>query len=335
MDGHDSAELLSCCQYNNNKHNGKTKMKFITAMLSGLTFLLTGVTAAAETSLLFIGNSFTFGYGSAAMYYRPESVTDLNNLGIGGVPALFKSFTDQAGLDYDVYLETQPGAGLDYHLENKLGVIGRRSWDAAVMHGFSTLDSANPGDPKTLVDTASDMAQFLAGLNSDVEVFLTATWSRADLIYQADRPWTGTAINQMALDVRAGYDKAAANSNPIKSVNAVGEAWTEAITLGVADPNPYDGIETGKIDLWTWDHYHASSFGYYLEALVVFGNVTGLDPRSLGDNECSGYELGMSRSEVHGLQQAAFNQLAKEDRVQAAPLILPKPVSPQRCGAAR
>lgn len=309
-------------------------MKLVTA-LSGLTLLLTGVTATADTSLLFIGNSFTFGYGSAAMHYRSESVTDLNNLGIGGVPALFKSFADQAGLDYDVYLETQPGAGLDYHLENKLSVIGRRPWDAAVMHGFSTLDSANPGDPETLVDTANRMAGFLADLNSEVEVFLTATWSRADLIYQADRPWTGTAIQQMALDVRAGYDKAAASSNAIKSVNAVGEAWTEAMELGLADPNPYDGIEAGKIDLWTWDHYHASSYGYYLEALVVFGNVTGLDPRSLGENECSGYELGMSRSEVQGLQQAAFNQLAKEDRVQAAPLVLPKPVSPQRCGAAR
>lgn len=309
-------------------------MKLVTA-LSGLTLLLTGVIATADTSLLFIGNSFTFGYGSAAMHYRSESVTDLNNLGIGGVPALFKSFADQAGLDYDVYLETQPGAGLDYHLENKLSVIGRRPWDSAVMHGFSTLDSANPGDPETLVDTANRMAGFLADLNSEVEVFLTATWSRADLIYQADRPWTGTAIQQMALDVRAGYDKAAASSNAIKSVNAVGEAWTEAMELGLADPNPYDGIEAGKIDLWTWDHYHASSYGYYLEALVVFGNVTGLDPRSLGENECSGYELGMSRSEVQGLQQAAFNQLAKEDRVQAAPLVLPKPVSPQRCGAAR
>lgn len=105
--------------------------------------------------------------------------------------------------------------------------------------------------------------------------------------------------------------------------------------LGVADSNPYDGIDAGKVDLWTWDHYHASNFGYYLEALVVFGNVTELDPRSLGENECSGYELGMSRSEIKGLQLAAFNQLAKEGRVEPAPLVLPSPVAPQRCGPAR
>ena len=93
---------------------------------------------------MFIGNSFTYAYGSAAKFYRADSVTDLNNEGIGGVPALFKSFADQAGLDYDVYLETRGGSGLDFHLENKLGVIGRRPWDRVVMHGFSTLDSSNP-----------------------------------------------------------------------------------------------------------------------------------------------------------------------------------------------
>ena len=30
---------------------------------------------------------------------------------------------------------------------------------------------------------------------------------------------------------------------------------------GVADPNPYDGIEAGKVNLWTHDHYHASTHG--------------------------------------------------------------------------
>ena len=100
---------------------------------------------------------------------------------------------------------------------------------------------------------------------------------------------------------------------------------------GIADPNPYDGIDLDKIDLWTYDHYHASDYGYYLEALVVFGNVTGLDPRSLGENECSGYELGMSRLQVKALQQAAYEQLASEGRVEAAPLELPRPVAPQRC----
>jgi hypothetical protein len=310
-------------------------MKTLFTLFTAVVVTCSSLAASAETSLLFIGNSFTYAYGSAAKFYRADSVTDLNNEGIGGVPALFKSFADQAGLDYDVYLETRGGSGLDFHLENKLGVIGRRPWDRVVMHGFSTLDSSNPNDPAVLIDTTAQMSDFLQGLNPDVEVFLTATWSRADLVYRSDSPWNGTPIEQMAIDVRAGYDAAAAGADAVKSVNGVGQAWTRAMESGIADPNPYDGIDTDLMDLWTWDHYHASDYGYYLEALVVFGNLTGLDPRSLGENECSGFELGMSRAQVKGLQQAAYDQLASEERVTAAPLILPRPVQAERCVAAR
>lgn len=310
-------------------------MKHSITLLTTLAVAFASFTAAADTSALFIGNSFTYGYGSSAKFYRADSVTDLNNEGIGGVPALFKSFTDQAGLDYDVYLETRGGSGLDFHFENKLGVIGRRQWDQVVMHGYSTLDGNNPGDPKVLIDTTAQMAGFLEGLNSEVEVYLTATWSRADRVYRSDSPWRGTPIEKMALDVRAGYDQAAEGATAVKGVNGVGEAWTIAMEMGIADTNPYDGIDVDKFDLWTFDHYHASSFGYYLEALVVFGNLTGLDPRSLGENECSAFELGMSRVQVQGLQQAAYDQLASEGKVMPSPLVLPQPVSPERCVAAR
>jgi len=301
------------------------------AILSLLLFLLTAQ-ASADTSVLFIGNSFTFGWGSAVRHYRADSVTDLNNEGIGGVPALVKSFADQAGLEYDVYLETRGGAGIDFHLENKLGVIGRRPWDQVVMHGYSTLDAQAPGNPEKLVSTVGAMSEFLRAKNPDVEVYLTATWSRADQVYVQDRPWTNQPIEKMALDVRAGYDLAAAAPGVV-AVNGVGEAWTRAMELGIADPNPYDGIEVGKVDLWTYDHYHASSYGYYLEALVVFGNLTGLDPRSLGENECSGYELGMSSNQVGMLQQAAYDQLARDGRVTANPLELPGRTSAQYCSA--
>ena len=305
-------------------------MRITSTTLTSLLLAFGASGAVAEQSVLFIGNSFTYGYGSAARYYRADTVTDLNNEGIGGVPALFKSFADQAGLDYEVALETRGGSGIDFHLAEKLGVIGRRPWDKVVMHGYSTLDSAQPGNPATLIETAGQMADFLHTLNPEVEVYLTATWSRADQVYVEDRPWSGKPIEQMAMDIRAGYDQAA-SAAAIKSVNPVGQAWTRAMTNGIADANPYDGIEAGKVNLWTYDNYHASDYGYYLEALVVFGNITGKDPRSLGDNECSAYELGMSRQQVSALQQAAFEQLASEGKVTASPLVLPRPVQPERC----
>ena len=88
-------------------------------------------------------------------------------------------------------------------------------------------------------------------------------------------------------------------------MHAVGEAFNCAITAGLADPNPYDGIGPGQIDLWSWDHYHASAAGYYLEALVVFADVTGKDPRTLGTQEIAATELGIAPTDAMRLQQIA------------------------------
>jgi hypothetical protein len=304
-------------------------MRTITAAVALFALTLTGISAAGR-SVLFVGNSFLFGSGSAVRFYRAETVTDLNNEGIGGVPALFKSFTQQAGLEYDVSLETRGGSGLDFHLANKLGVIGVKPYDAVVMHGFSLLDADKPRDPAKLVATSRQMAEFLRGKNPKVDIFLISTWARADNVYTPKGAWTGQSIEVMTKDVRAAYDQAAANAS-IKTVIPVGESWLRAMQTGVADANPYDGIEAGKLNLWTYDSYHASTHGYYLQALVVFGALTGRDPRSLGDTECSAYELGMSRAEVRSLQQVAFDQLGAA--VTAAPKAAPegKPVPAQRC----
>jgi hypothetical protein len=285
----------------------------------------------AGTAVLFIGNSFTFGAGSPVQSYRPDSVTDLNHEGIGGVPALFKSFTRQAGLDYDVFLETHPGIGLDYHLQNKADVLGSRPWDEVVMHGQSTLDFDKPGDPAKLIATARQMAEFLIARNPKVRIHLTSTWSRADQTYVAGGRWYGQPIEAMARDLRAAYDQAAATSPAIKSVIPVGEAWTRAIRAGIADPNPYDGITPGQIDLWTRDHYHASTQGYYLEALMVFGDLTGRDPRSLGEQECSAFELDVPPAQVKALQQVAFDQLAAAKKIAPNPRATKAGSSPARC----
>jgi hypothetical protein len=308
-------------------------MKSTATLLLGAFLVLSATKVTAATSVLFIGNSFTFGAGSPVRVYRAETVTDLNNEGIGGVPALFKSFTVQAGLDYDVALETRGGSGIEFHLQNKLGVIGKRPWDNVVMQGQSTLDFDKPGDPAKLIATTRQMAEFLRERNPEVDIYLMATWSRADQTYPEKGAWYGKPIEAMAQDVRAAYDKAAAGAPGVKAVIPVGEAWTRAMQAGIADPNPYDGVAADKVNLWTYDHYHASAYGYYLEALVIFGSLTGRDPRSLGANECSAYELGLPPVTVKALQQIAFEQLG--NAVTAHPLLLPNPVNPERCVPAR
>src|SRR5687768_15243305 len=218
-------------------------MKCGLILLAAVTLATNFVVAQSPTSVLFVGNSFTFAAGSPVRFYRADTVTDLNDEGIGGVPALFKSFTQQAGLSYEVFLETRGGSGLDFHLANKADVIGKRGWDVVVMHGYSTLDAEKPRDPAKLVATSKQMAELLRSRNPNVVLHLMATWSRADQTYLATGAWAGQPIEAMARDVRAAYDKAAAGASGVKSVIPVGEAWTRAIQTGVADPNPYDGIE--------------------------------------------------------------------------------------------
>src|SRR5688572_7639658 len=226
-----------------------TNKRLAAAALLALLWSAHGV--AAPQSVLFIGNSFLFGSGSAVRFYRAETVTDLNKEGIGGVPALFKSFTQQAGLDYDVSLETRGGSGLDFHLASKLTEIGSRPWDNVVMHGFSLLDAAKPRDPAKLVATSKQMADFLRGKNPRVNLFLISTWPRADHVYPEKGAWHGQGVEVMTRDVRAAYDQAAQGAG-IKTVIPVGEAWLRAMQTGVADANPYDGVSAGTVNLWTY-----------------------------------------------------------------------------------
>src|ERR1044071_2987522 len=138
--------------------------------------------APPTPAILFIGNSFTFAAGSPVRFYRASTVTDLNNEGIGGVPALFKAFTLQAGQNFNVSLETSGGKNFDWHLANKSAVLAK-PWDYVVMHGYSTLDQKNPGDPALLVKSGKELAALLIKENPKVDIRLLATWSRADQTY--------------------------------------------------------------------------------------------------------------------------------------------------------
>ena len=82
----------------------------------------------------------------------------------------------------------------------------------------------------------------------------------------------------------------------------------------MATPNPYQGTAPGQIDLWASDGYHASAYGYYLEALIAFGAITGRDPKSLGQNETAARELEISPTLATRLQQLAHDELAARKR---------------------
>ncbi len=271
--------------------------------------------AADPINILFIGNSFTYGDAAGGpnivQPYRAGTVNDLNHQGIGGVPALFKQMTVEKGLSYNVSLETHPGVGLDWQYQNELSTI-TGNYDKVVMQSYSTLDGARPGNPATLIQYSGMLASLYHSINPNVQVYLDATWSRADQTYQVtSSPWYGKSIYAMETDVRAGYNAAAAASPYIAdgAVIQTGQAWANAMMAGFADINPYDGITPGQVDLWAPEGYHASVYGYYLEALMFFGQMTNLDPELLGYDQVA-MDLGITASQAAALQLFAARALA-------------------------
>lgn len=269
-----------------------------------LVLLLLAAQAQAATRILFVGNSFTYGAGSAAMSFRPQLVRDLNGEKASGVPALFKALTDQLGLDYEVSLETSPGKNFDWHWHERRALLDH-AWDQVVLQGYSTLDADKPGDAAKMTRYADAIAQMLRAQNPDVELSLMATWARADQTYKPGGHWHGQPITAMARDVQRGYEQVAAVVKP-RHIILVGRAWTRAIETGLARANPYDPAARG-LNLWADDAYHASAFGSYLQALTVLGAITGCDPR-LGDEPVA-RELNIAAADAVALQQVAWKSL--------------------------
>lgn len=265
----------------------------------------------APRTILFVGNSFTFGALSPVRRYRANAVTDLNRTGVGGMPALFKTFAEEARQPWNVSLETQGGMSLGFHWNERRQLLDR-AWDVVILQEYSALDRERPGDATAYRQYAPMLAAMFARRNPRVDIQLLATWSRADMIWRPGSPWSGKPVSAMALDVRRAADGVKALSPNIRGVIPVGEAWNRAIATGLADPNPYDGIAWGQIDLWSWDQYHASAYGYYLEALVVFGRVTGIDPTTLGAKERAADDLGLSPEIAVALQRIARTELAAQ-----------------------
>ncbi len=271
--------------------------------------------AAEPIKILFVGNSFTHANIQPALRYNAANVHDLNDTGYGGVPGIFKAFADQAGLSYDVSIEAVGGQSLQYHYQNKLPAIGSSSFDVVVLQDYSTLNGAAPGNPANLNTYSKLLEQYIHGpgantnANAAAKVFLTQTWARADQVYNTPNGlWNGTSIEKMTGDLHSAYYEAAARDTKIVGVNPVGDAFLRAIKGDVADRNPYDGFDPGKVTLWADDRYHASAWGSYLVALTVFGKITGLDPRNVGvDEPASG--LGISPAQAIALQKVAYDAL--------------------------
>lgn len=275
---------------------------------SVLALLTLPAVAGTAPTVLFVGNSFTAGMQSPVWRYRASSVNDIHHDDVGGVPALFKLFTIEAGLTYQVSVETVPGETLKYHYTHEKKGIDRH-WDYVILQEFSTLSPADPGNPATFQKYTVLLARMFASKNPGVKIWLMSPWSRPDLTYKQSSPWFGRTIETMGNDLYEAYSKVAHSTSLVTGVVPVGLAFNRAIADGVANADPYKPLDPNKINLWAYDNHHASAYGYYLEALMDFGEIAKADPRELGTDEKAGADLGLSPTQVAVLQKIAYQQL--------------------------
>lgn len=268
-------------------------------------------TASAPHRVLFVGNSFLHGHAPPVLHYNAARVTDLNGSGYGGVPGVFKQLADDAGVHVEVASELVSGQTLQFHFNDKHALITGRPWDVVVLQEYSVLNPQRPGDATAFIAAAGKLEAALRAVNPAARVYLMQTWARADQVYRTPGGrWNGKTLEAMQADLRAAYAQAAARASCIAGVVPVGDAMLRAVQEGVADRNPYDGIDAGKFNVWGEDSYHLGAWGSYLEALVLFGQLSGRDPISLGEASRAGRELGLTAEQIRAAQAVASRQLS-------------------------
>jgi hypothetical protein len=189
-----------------------------------------------------------------------------------------------------------------------------------LVKGINKADAAagKPNAAITLYETPPIASYGFTSSNPSAPIFSARTVARQGG-NKTDTPYVGNAnpIAAMASDLHNAYVNAAAHfnaANPALShltVALAGDAWVSAISLGVAEFNPFLSNEPpGQIDLWDSDPllacctapigYHPSQYGDFLDALMLFGKITGMNPEALSA-EWDQSNPSYSRSASHAL----------------------------------
>jgi hypothetical protein len=172
------------------------------------------------------------------------------------------------------------------------------------------------------------------------QVYITETWARPDMVFAhkittpdltsssgepivdtsaagGDATLYYTSLGAMTSDLHAAFAGEAASNPGIAGVIPVGDAFQLAVDAGTVKSSGFydaNGVfvppRPGEpLDLWWDDDLHASKYGSFLDALVQFGTITGLDPLSLGANESAAASLGISSTDALFLEGLAAEDL--------------------------
>lgn len=209
-----------------------------------LTVLLgtTAAQAAEPTTVLFVGNSYTFGRVDPVMGYNAANVTDLSRPGQagrpsfdnltnanpyephpwGGVPGIFKQMTVQVGLNYAVSLSTRNAASLRGHYLNTSNTwdlqsnLAHQKWDQVVLQDLSDepLSAGRSGNANRALFNfyASKIQDYVHnGIQAGTDSAAFSLSTTESLLWGG--PATGTNTQKAALCVaNSGLSQASCNT---------------------------------------------------------------------------------------------------------------------------
>ncbi|MDT7838541.1 PEP-CTERM sorting domain-containing protein [Aquabacterium sp. OR-4] len=236
--------------------------------------------------------------GAEFTSYSPHS----QSVAWGGVPGIFKQFTVQAGLDYNVSLSTRNAASLRGHFLNTAnsnwdlrGNIGSQRWDQVVLQEQS--DEALP--PKTVggVALGSNNPAFTAYAN----VIENWVHQGTSLSYTERAMYEGL-YGSVAGCVAAGGTTASCGNTTTRNIAANGNANADAqiwLMQPWARPNIINAPGTNLIDPRSGDAIYnptnpARSYYDSLEAMTDDNAAAYLRALDVADNDGSGGFAGIA-----------------------------------------
>ncbi len=199
--------------------------------------------AQDETSVLFIGNSFTF----------------MNNM-----PFIFKEIAESKGKKIYVDTVVEGGKDFNFHSSQKetYQTINSRKWDYVVIQGHSN-ELAQPESKidRTTLPFAKKIVDSIRANSPCTQVILYMTWGYKN----GNSGWAPiSSYDSMQYRIKNQYLRFADLLNA--RVSPVGEVWKTI-------RSNYKGI-----NLYDPDEHHPSLEGSYLSACTFFASIFGESP---------------------------------------------------------
>lgn len=273
------------------------------AATSTLILLLSFPLPCWAENVLFVGNSYTIGS-------RQDPIAEA-----GGVPKYVEEIAASKGKTLATKTVATRSKDLAYHLQQPSteDALKAEKWNWIVLQELSTKPT-RVGNAEGFFEDAVQFYQRARAGSPDAKVLLYQTWPRpasSTYINTNGKPSSKKFENpeEMLYEVVDNYAEAARRIEALDpgqqvAIARVGEAFTQCVA------------KYPHLSLYAKDSHHASSEGYYLASLVIYGALFNDSPVG-ATHELPG--LGIDAETARSLQEIAAAVMSEKPATSPAP----------------